>query len=602
MTSALTIVASNAIFSAALALVTLIVTRFWRSPQLAHGLWLLVLLKLITPPLVTVSPPVGWLDQRSVTVDASLPPTAARRTPSIISDDQVVYLPEPDLAMEPSAVASDSEFAQSPAEVILDDAPTPIRDSTGNRHAADASGEFAVTSSHLLAAVAIVWVAGAMAYLTILVRRCVSFQCVLAASTAAGADITEAVRRLAAKLGLTRSLRVRMVEATVPPLVWSLGRRPVVVLPSRLVAELSPAQRDALLAHELAHVLRRDDLVRWLEVIALVAFWWNPVAWLARRKLRKAEEECCDAWVVWALPAERKGYGQAMLATIEFLTDGPPLPALAGSNFGGAFYKRRIEMIMKRNVNRKISWAALGTIVLSAVAVLPIVGQTKSADEKQKGAQPDDPAVASSADASPASAPAADPLPEGAANETVAAPVDPTVSPRSDSPQNHSGAAANKTIEVPRNGNRSGSVNRANVSPGGQDASPEAIVERISRLEQLLQRIADEPGAINRIPRTGGSLRLSIRNTPADKQEQDLQEQLLKLDVEAAKADIEPARIKWERSKEANRKQPGTVSLLVVEHKHAELVQKEVQLQRAKILLELYQRQAQVGAMKPTAR
>jgi hypothetical protein len=354
-----------------------------------------------------------------------------------------------------------------------------------------------------------------------------------------------------------------------------------------LLAELSPRERDALLAHELAHVRRRDDLVRWLEVLTLVAFWWNPVAWFARRKLRDAEEECCDAWVVWALPAERKSYAQAMLATIEFLTDGPPLPALAASTFGGALYKRRIEMIMKRNVNRRISWAALGMIVLSAVAVLPIVGQTKSADETQKGAQPDDPPAASSADAAPAPGPIADPLPDATANERGSGAVDSTSSPSSDP-----GAAAKKNVAEP-NPNQSGNINRANAGADRQDVSTEAILQRISRLEQLLERIVDNPGVANPLPRTGGSSRATNRNVPSGKQEQDLDEELLKLDVAAAKADIEPARIKWERSRESNRKQPGSVSQLLVEQQRAELFQKQVQLKRAETLLERHQRQAQ---------
>ena len=52
MSSFLAIVASNAVVATLLALITVIVTRLWRSPQLAHGLWLLVLVKLVTPPLI----------------------------------------------------------------------------------------------------------------------------------------------------------------------------------------------------------------------------------------------------------------------------------------------------------------------------------------------------------------------------------------------------------------------------------------------------------------------------------------------------------------------------------------------------------------------
>ena len=57
-------------------------------------------------------------------------------------------------------------------------------------------------------------------------------------------------------------------------------------------------QRDAVLIHELAHLKRRDHWVRRLEAVVLGLDWWNPVAWWARREIEKAEEECCNAWIV----------------------------------------------------------------------------------------------------------------------------------------------------------------------------------------------------------------------------------------------------------------------------------------------------------------
>ncbi|HUG89343.1 MAG TPA: hypothetical protein VML55_00820, partial [Planctomycetaceae bacterium] len=57
MPSFTVIVASNVVLSALLALLAVVVTRIWRNPHLAHGLWLLVLLKLVTPPFLHVTLP-----------------------------------------------------------------------------------------------------------------------------------------------------------------------------------------------------------------------------------------------------------------------------------------------------------------------------------------------------------------------------------------------------------------------------------------------------------------------------------------------------------------------------------------------------------------
>jgi beta-lactamase regulating signal transducer with metallopeptidase domain len=581
MNAILEIAASNVILSALLAVVTIAVTRVWRSPQLAHGLWLLVLLKLVTPPLVRVSAPTAWLNQQPVTAQASLPAAHGAENTASLGGDAGLYLVEPDQAMEASALSSNVELPERPAEIAMDAVPMPIN----NIEALDSPARVSPTAEPVTilwpAALACVWLAGALVYVAILALRCIGFRRLLSTSTAADADITESAARLAAKLGLRRGPPVRMVEAAVPPLVWSLGFRPVIVLPSKLLADLSLAQRDALIAHELAHVRRRDDLVRWLEVIALAAFWWNPLAWFARRKLRVAEEECCDAWVVWALPDERKSYGEAMLATIEFLTDGPPLPALAGSTFGGSFYRRRIEMIMKRKVNRRISWAALGMIVLLAVGVLPLVGQTTSSDGGDSSSQPD------------ASVPSADSVTRETQPETRA---EVAVDPAAVETAGDAAVAAPSTGAVESAGDaQHAKAPRTDVSTGenGEQAnSMEAILKRISRLEQLLQERSDQRGA------TGTSLRsrspsVSDLNPSSDKREQDLQGQLLMLDVLAAKAEIDPARIKWERSMTANKKAPGAVSDLLVEQQRAEVVTKEIQLQRAETLLALHKRQVE---------
>ena len=580
MNAVLEIAASNVVLSALLAIVTLAVTRVWRSPQLAHGLWLLVLLKLVTPPLVSVSGPSAWLDQFE-SAQSSPPVTSGADNTASSANDEAVLQSAPEPAIGPSAVASNVELPQRPATVALDEPPVPIKHSEPIDTPARADSAAELTIIPWPAAVAYVWLAGAIVYIVVLVLRCIGFRHVLSESTAAGANITESVGHLAAKLGLRRFPPVRMVEATAPPLVWSLGFRPLIVLPAKLLAELSPAQRDALIAHELAHIRRRDDLVRWLEVIALVAFWWNPVAWFARRRLREAEEECCDAWVVWALPGERRSYGEAMLATIEFLAGGPKLPALAGSTFGGSFCKRRIEMIMKRNVDRRISWAALGTLLVAA-GVLPVVAQSNSLEGGNRLSQSD------------ASAPSADSITrEVQPEENVGVTTDAAaVETSSDAAAGAPSSGAVESADDPQNAK----VPRTDATAvdNGEDARPMAIMQKlIDRVERLLQEQSDLRGAANMGRPLTASPRFSLASISSDKREQDLQLKLLNLDVAAAKADIEPARLKWRKSTEANKKQPGTVSDVEIELQRAEYEQKLVQLQRAETLFELYKRQVE---------
>src|SRR5437764_925676 len=121
----------------------------------------------------------------------------------------------------------------------------------------------------------------------------------------------------------------RLVPGRVPPMLWTGLGRPQLLLPAGLLGALDPGQRATLLAHELAHLRRRDHWVRRLEFVALGLYWWHPAAWLACRELREAEEQCCDAWVVAALPGAARRYATALVETLDFLAAAPAAPPLA---------------------------------------------------------------------------------------------------------------------------------------------------------------------------------------------------------------------------------------------------------------------------------
>ena len=74
--------------------------------------------------------------------------------------------------------------------------------------------------------------------------------------------------------------------------------RATLLWPANLAERLDDAARRAVLAHELAHLKRRDHWTAWLEVVVACLWWWHPVVWWARRELRHYAELACDAWVL----------------------------------------------------------------------------------------------------------------------------------------------------------------------------------------------------------------------------------------------------------------------------------------------------------------
>jgi hypothetical protein len=145
------------------------------------------------------------------------------------------------------------------------------------------------------------------------------------------------------------------------------------LLPAGLWQRLTDKQQETLLIHELAHLRRRDHWVRRLELLVLGLYWWHPVVWWARWELQEAEEQCCDAWVVWALPAAAEAYATALIETVAFLSfPRSALPAGASGIGQTHCLKRRLTMILQGTTRRALTWGALLTLLACGAALLPL--------------------------------------------------------------------------------------------------------------------------------------------------------------------------------------------------------------------------------------
>jgi beta-lactamase regulating signal transducer with metallopeptidase domain len=218
-------------------------------------------------------------------------------------------------------------------------------------------------------AVAAIWLSGSFLWFTRIGVQVVRFQRLLRHSVAAPPDLQERAKLLASRLRLRRAPTVWLVPGNVSPMIWALAKTPRVLFPARLLGELDAERRDALLAHELAHVYRCDHWVRFVEVLGLGLYWWHPVAWWARRELREAEEQCCDAWAVWLLAGAARTYALALLQTVEFFSKTRPTLPMAASGIGQVTHlRRRLTMIMHGKTPRSLS--PTGCLLVMGVGAL----------------------------------------------------------------------------------------------------------------------------------------------------------------------------------------------------------------------------------------
>lgn len=338
MTFWLALALSNTLVATALAAAAWIVSRRAR-PQWALVAWLLVLAKLLTPPLVDLPLP-------SLRPIADVQPAIVQRV--VVCDDTIC-----------TTSTTTSETGNSAGTF-----------STGISWQSFGG---ACESWHLESCLLAIWLCGTGGYWLLASVRIARFCRTLDRVPLAHRDLQGEIARLAAHMGMPRVPAVRVVTGRVPPLAWAMVGRATVVLPGELIARMGSEERETLLVHELAHFARRDHLIRWFELVVVGLYWWHPVAWWARRRLNEAEEACCDARVLTELPHAASAYARAMLATVEFLGQDARSVPLGASGFSQAHtLERRLKMILDGSSATRTWWRRHTAMTLVALAALPL--------------------------------------------------------------------------------------------------------------------------------------------------------------------------------------------------------------------------------------
>ena len=232
------------------------------------------------------------------------------------------------------------------------------------------------------------WLAGAVAWWALVFLSIVRFRRLLRLCIAGPEALQDRINQFAIRIGLRERQRplAVIVPARIPPFVWaSLTGRPRLLLPQELWNRLDDSQQNALLAHELAHLKRGDHWVRWLEAIVLGFYWWDPIAWLARRELERTRRgnRVTPGWV-WSQPSAAGSYAEALVATSAFLSEvHRPLP-LGGSGVRSTFaIKRRLEMLLSDGAKPSTGRARSIKLLMVAALCLPLLpvpaGENRSA-------------------------------------------------------------------------------------------------------------------------------------------------------------------------------------------------------------------------------
>jgi carboxyl-terminal processing protease len=160
----------------------------------------------------------------------------------------------------------------------------------------------------------------------------------------------ELVRRLEAKVGTRRPVRLILSGSREIPMTWGV-LRPVILLPVD-AADWTEERLATALLHELAHVRRRDFSTQLAARAACAIYWFNPLAWLALARVRREQEQAADD-VAMACGLDRYAYAAHLLAIVAVRKTGGPRTAVAPAMASSAKLERRLRVILDAERSRR---------------------------------------------------------------------------------------------------------------------------------------------------------------------------------------------------------------------------------------------------------
>ena len=223
-------------------------------------------------------------------------------------------------------------------------------------------------------------------------------------------------RRLAADMGISPRIMFLRSRRAAMPMAWG------VVLPSVMMpadVDTWPAERlRIVLLHELAHVKRRDCLTHLVAQLACALYWFNPLAWMAARRVRMERERACDDLVI-AAGTRGPDYADQLLEIARVMREGRFPAVFAGASLAMAHRTQlegRLIAILDPRVPRSgpSRLRAAFTSMACLAAVVPLAAmQPWTEDTPAPAAALEEPAAATqvAADQQPAVPPAPAPAP-----------------------------------------------------------------------------------------------------------------------------------------------------------------------------------------------
>ncbi|MBO0861117.1 MAG: M56 family metallopeptidase, partial [Chloracidobacterium sp.] len=172
---------------------------------------------------------------------------------------------------------------------------------------------------------------------------------------------------LKSRLDVSRRVELIISSSFAEPVVWR-ALRPLIVMPQGLAERLSDGELESVLAHELFHIKRFDNLFGALQMFVCCLFWFHPLVWLIDRRLIEEREVMCDERVILH-GAAPEAYAASLWKVVQF---GFGWPAGGVSRATGSNLKRRVKLMLNASHRSKSSAASRALAGMTFVVLITL--------------------------------------------------------------------------------------------------------------------------------------------------------------------------------------------------------------------------------------
>jgi beta-lactamase regulating signal transducer with metallopeptidase domain/HEAT repeat protein len=391
-----------------------------------HLLWSLALASLLMlPPLSVALPawqwsvfPDGFLSHESLSATATPGPAAVMREPAPAARAEA----SPSYAVRANDASAASRAGQNARSFDALHTGTTAEADHGSPITSPSVAAFTESSppyeTRLLSNrslwgwiqwMMIGWLAGAaliVAHLFVGVARI--WQLARRAETVRDAEWRMLVERLSRRIGLTQTVALRRSARVTMPMACGLWRSSI-LLPAD-ADDWSRERREVVLLHELAHVKRRDCLTQLMAQVACAIYWFNPLVWMAARRLRIERERACDDQVLDA-GAKASDYADHLLDIARSMGAAPSALVAAVAIARRSQLEGRLLAILdprlRRNALNRATVTFIAIVMLCLVLPLAMLRPAANAQTKRARPATANPPAAPQAPGSPIVAPPA---------------------------------------------------------------------------------------------------------------------------------------------------------------------------------------------------